>query len=46
MRAGSSRMASDITMDERLSSSFNVSSARCFDRFIVSSGLVDVKLEG
>ncbi|GJV32584.1 RNA-directed DNA polymerase, eukaryota [Tanacetum coccineum] len=34
------------TMDERLGSSFNVSSARCFDRFIVSSGLVDVKLEG
>ncbi|GJV89209.1 RNA-directed DNA polymerase, eukaryota [Tanacetum coccineum] len=34
------------TMDERLVSSFNVSSARCFDRFIVSSGLVDVKLEG
>ncbi|GJR85328.1 RNA-directed DNA polymerase, eukaryota [Tanacetum coccineum] len=34
------------TMDERLSSSFNASSARCFDRFIVSSGLVDVKLEG
>ncbi|GJX07911.1 RNA-directed DNA polymerase, eukaryota, partial [Tanacetum coccineum] len=34
------------TMDERLGSSFNASSARCFDRFIVSSGLVDVKLEG
>ncbi|GJY13547.1 RNA-directed DNA polymerase, eukaryota [Tanacetum coccineum] len=33
------------TMDERLGSSFNASSARCFDRFIVSSGLVDVKLE-
>ncbi|GJX34701.1 RNA-directed DNA polymerase, eukaryota [Tanacetum coccineum] len=32
------------TMDERLGSSFNVSSARCFDRFIVSSGLVDVKM--
>ncbi|GJW36965.1 retrovirus-related pol polyprotein from transposon TNT 1-94 [Tanacetum coccineum] len=34
------------TMDERLGSSFNASSARCFDRFIVSSGLVDFKLEG
>ncbi|GJX09553.1 RNA-directed DNA polymerase, eukaryota [Tanacetum coccineum] len=35
------------TMDERLGSSFNVSSARCFDRFIVSSGrLVDGKLKG
>ncbi|GJT73640.1 RNA-directed DNA polymerase, eukaryota [Tanacetum coccineum] len=34
------------TMDERLGSSFNASSARCFDRFIVSSGLVDVTLEG
>nr|GFB87047.1 RNA-directed DNA polymerase, eukaryota [Tanacetum cinerariifolium] len=34
------------TMDERLGSSFNASSARCFDRFIVSSGLVDVNLEG
>nr|GEX41989.1 putative RNA-directed DNA polymerase, eukaryota, reverse transcriptase zinc-binding domain protein [Tanacetum cinerariifolium] len=34
------------TMDERLGSSFNASSARCLDRFIVSSGLVDVNLEG
>ncbi|GJW21038.1 RNA-directed DNA polymerase, eukaryota [Tanacetum coccineum] len=34
------------TMDERLGSSFNASSAWCFDRFIVSSGLVDVKLKG
>ncbi|GJW95509.1 RNA-directed DNA polymerase, eukaryota [Tanacetum coccineum] len=32
--------------DERLGSVFNPSSARIFDHFITSSGLVDVKLEG
>ncbi|GJV47243.1 RNA-directed DNA polymerase, eukaryota [Tanacetum coccineum] len=34
------------SMDERRGSCFNPSSARAFDHFISSSGLVDVKLEG
>nr|GEX45471.1 RNA-directed DNA polymerase, eukaryota [Tanacetum cinerariifolium] len=34
------------SMDERLGSAFDVYSARHFDRFILSSGLVGVKLEG
>ncbi|PWA87471.1 RNA-directed DNA polymerase, eukaryota [Artemisia annua] len=34
------------SIDERCGSCFNPSIARCFDQFILSSGLVDVKLEG
>ncbi|GJZ24930.1 RNA-directed DNA polymerase, eukaryota [Tanacetum coccineum] len=34
------------SIDERLGSEFNQSSARVFNRFISTSGLVDVKLEG
>nr|GEW98201.1 RNA-directed DNA polymerase, eukaryota [Tanacetum cinerariifolium] len=34
------------SIDERRSSCFNPSSARVFDHFISSSGLVDVRLEG
>nr|GEV57435.1 RNA-directed DNA polymerase, eukaryota [Tanacetum cinerariifolium] len=34
------------SIDERFSSMFNQSSSRLFNHFIMSSGLVDVKLEG
>ncbi|GKC34835.1 RNA-directed DNA polymerase, eukaryota, partial [Tanacetum coccineum] len=34
------------SVDERLGSSFNRSSARFFNHFITASGLVDVKMEG